>query len=275
MAKKYSLPMEQLVVNSPNGSPNSAQPHGVDGTSSSFGLNLFGNIIFPAGTKVAVKDWSYNVSMYNISSSIGNNILGFYGPDNPYSVDTPPTQIVLQDGNYSVSDINTVIGMAVGSVDNVPNISISINLVNSHLIVEVNDADGYMLDMGASTIYEYLGYTIDTALIEANEESPQIINLFQVTHLVLHSSLIRGTTSFINGSASDALYTSAINVGPGYFMIEAPAQKTFLPMSMTEVPFNRIDFWVSDQLNRPVDLNGQPMSFTLIFKMLDINGNPD
>ena len=251
----------QLLLNSPNGTPGAPQDPSVSGTSANFTVN-FGNnkIYFPEGARVALDKWSFNNSIFNISSNLKNNLIG-YTPDPSIPADT--VSITLPDGNYALSDISNYL-QAVMIANGVPQsslITLSVNLSTLQCFVNLGDGT-YKLDLTQGTLWQQIG-ALEQEIVISSGLLDNVVNLFQVSNLLLHTNLISGFTTFLNSGSSDILYNAPITVGAGYFQPENPTYKAFLPVASREL--SEITIYITDQNNNPISFQGQPQNIGLIF----------
>ena len=75
----------------------------------------------------------------------------------------------------------------------------------------------------------------------------------------IHCNVISGVKD--NGSNTDILYTFTITEPPGYLINIIPTN--FLYKNVTKDRIEYIEFHIKDDRGRPIDFNGDVLSFTL------------
>ena len=198
---------------------------------------------------------------FNISAELGNNVIRY----NNGSVWR--ANIVIPDGQYSVDSLNNLLqAQMLLNGDYVTSDPVSYDITiygdNNTLKVVVQIANGYQLDLSLSSIYKLLGF--DSGIISTTTMAPHAADLSNgITSFILHSDLI--TSTYINGGAGDILYVFNFSVGAGFFQTFEPNQLIFIPIRSQSL-LELMRFYITDQLNRYVNFNGEDMTVTVYIR---------
>ena len=90
-------------------------------------------------------------------------------------------------------------------------------------------------------------------------KSQKIIDIMCFNNINIHSNIISGAKD--NGKDTDILYTFTLTEPPGYLINIIPTN--ILYQNVTKVGVEYIEFHIKDEYGRPVDFNGDVLSFTL------------
>ena len=208
--------------------------------------------------KLAVDMVSMTYSWHNITTTYNNNVVR-YSPDNGSSWET----INIEDGMYSYEDINDYIhnylvlkGHKTG--DTYP-INISFILSTYRVLIEVSA--NYQFEM-TKEFGILLGF--DQGVITKTTYSPRLPNITNnVDSILIHSNMT--SDSVVDGELSNVLYkyqTDTLIRGRPFSI--KPKRLMYCPVTKDRISDMR--FYVTDGLNRPLDLNGINWSITLILR---------
>ena len=89
--------------------------------------------------------------------------------------------------------------------------------------------------------------------------SQKIVDIMGFSTINIHCNVISGVKD--NGNNTDILYTFTLTEPPGYLMIIIPTN--ILYQNITKDRIEYIEFHIKDEHGRPIDFNGDVLSFTL------------
>ena len=90
-------------------------------------------------------------------------------------------------------------------------------------------------------------------------KSPKIVDIMGLSTINIHCNVISGVKD--NGNNTDILYTFTLTEPPGYLIKIIPTN--ILYQNVTEGRIEYIEFHIKDEHERPIDFNGDVLSFTL------------
>jgi len=204
-------------------------------------------------------------SYYNISASYDNNTFRYYNG-------TAWRDVTIPNGTYQLTDINTYLQSQMvvngdytfnsSTQENVYDITINANYNTGNSIVEITSGSGYILDLTTGNLCTILGFS--AVEISVTTQSPNQVDITNgINNLFIHCSAV--STSYLNGaSTSDVIYSFIPQTPPFSLVAIAPYKVVFTPVLKNQIDSIRI--YITDQFNRPIDLNGQPTSYTFILR---------
>ena len=89
--------------------------------------------------------------------------------------------------------------------------------------------------------------------------SQKIVDIMRCSTINIHCNVISGVKD--NGNNTDILYTFTLTEPPGYLINIMPTN--ILYQNVTEYRIEYIKFHIKDEHGRPIDFNGDVLSFTL------------
>jgi len=202
---------------------------------------------------------------FNISAAIGNNIIRYHNGT------VWRANIVIPDGQYGVDSLNNLLqaqmklnGDYTPADPDIYDIVIYGDNNSLKVVVDITPSSGYQLDLSLSTINKLLGF--NSGIISQTTTAPNAADLSNgITSFILHSDLI--TSTYINGSAGDVLYVFNFSIGAGFFQTFEPNQLIFIPIRSQSL-LEMMRFYVTDQLNRHVNFNGEDMTVTVYIRQI-------
>ena len=94
---------------------------------------------------------------------------------------------------------------------------------------------------------------------QGNYKSQKIIDIMGFSTVNIHSNVLSGVKD--NGNNTDILYTFTLTEPPGYLINIIPTN--ILYQNVTKDRIEYIEFHIKDEHGRPIDFNGDVLSFTL------------
>ena len=89
--------------------------------------------------------------------------------------------------------------------------------------------------------------------------SQKIVDIMGFSTINIHCNVISGVKD--NGNSTVILYTSTLTEPPGYLIYIIPTN--ILYQNITKDRIEYIEFHIKDEHGRPIDFNGDVLSFTL------------
>jgi len=196
-------------------------------------------------------------SWYNISTAFNNHKFNY---KNTLGVSK---HVFLPDGLYTITQIISLIETGITSNgDAVSNIAIVPNYNTGR--IEITLDNGYEIDFTYAELYGILGYDADTELAgDVKHISPHVADITRnVNDISINCSLV--SSSYSNGYSSNVLYAFTPNKEPGMLLDVVPNQRVYSEINIKGGEnINRISMFLTDNLGRDVDLNGEPVSYLL------------
>lgn len=216
------------------------------------GLNLDKNKDY----YLALDSISMYYSWYNVSSVYSNNTLS-YSPDDGKTW----KMIVLPNGNYSYNELNTYIQRVLKSNSHMED-GITITFVPSLLKVLLTLKTDFQIDLRSGDFGKLIGF--DKKIIKVSQYSPNLPDITRsVDNVFIHTNVL--SDSIISSNQSDVLYRFSVdNLPLSYPFHIAPRRALFNKINTNLIKDLRI--YITDEHNRPLDLNDIPISLILIVK---------
>ena len=179
-----------------------------------------------------------------------------YSPDNGarwYNID-------IAEGCYEITDLNDYIQRSMknnGHYDAVNGqYKVTLEPNNNTLKTILQIEPNYKVDFTPTkSIRTILGFKRRVFTAGYNE-SENIVNINSVNSLRVTSDIIGG--SYSNGTTGNILYSFFPNVGPGYKILEIPANLIYLPITLNTI--SSMTTTLVDQDGRLINLRGEELS---------------
>ena len=215
-------------------------------------------VTYPDGIDLQNKKWELalvncNVwySWFNIASYYGNNILGIYISDQW-------KWLHIEDGIYDIEQLNEVIKQQLTEWNVDPDlVTLKPNYSTLKLIIKLQPE--VKVDLRQGSLSELLGF--DRKIVEQTEQGTRALDITRgVDSILIHCHIIE--SSYVNGMSSDILYSFMPNSAPGSLIQISPNNPIYLPIQQSDkVAYIRMR--LTDQRNRPVNLNGENVFYHL------------
>ena len=234
-----------------------------NGTSNDFTAQISQGIPC-TGYEMAVEQITLSFSWFNISTALGNNIIGYQ------TASSGTKSITIPDGEYGISDINNVLKAGItANGDNPLNVTISAN-VNT-LTSNITLVSGYKLDLTVGTLYVILGYNTGR-LISTSGSSDVEANVTPVNTVLFHCSIVNGAI-YNNGTVSDIVASYGPNVAPGSLITIQPNTPVY--QKITPETIYAIRMYVTDNNGVSLNLQNQPVTYSLLLRPIVMNYKTD
>ena len=203
-------------------------------------------------------------SWFNISAENNNNIARYFNG-------AVYRDILFPDGQYSVSQINDYVQSVMkangdftlsGSTE-VYDIIISANFATGKVNIQLTS--GYTFDLATGDLYLLLGG--DQIEVTTSGDLPRIANITNdVNQIWARCSLVEGQGSYVNDTQADIIYTFVPDTVPNTNIDLSPITLAWIPLNVTNNVIRKVRVRITDNLDRPLNLNGEPVTFTLLIR---------
>ena len=240
-----------LFINSVDGIQNNTKSH-------DFTVRFNQGIEFDKNKNyvVALGSIAMAYSWYNVSSKYNNNTLK-YSQDSGRSWHT----ITIPNGNFSYQELNSYIQSEIASNGHTKD-GISIKFVSSMFKVLLTMKSGFQVDLKTGDFRKLLGF--EKKIYTATGYSPNLPDITRsVDNVFIHTNII--SDSFLSSDKSDVIYKFGVdNLPLSYPFHIQPFHLVFNKINTNRIRDLRI--YITDELNRPLDLNNIPVSLILIIR---------
>ena len=196
-------------------------------------------------------------SWYNVSSSYNNNTL-------KYSHDSGRTWTLLElpNGNFAYKELNAYLQRALESNGH-SKTGIEIIFVPSLLRVLMTLESTFQVDLRTGDFADLIGFP-KNAVVTASGYGANVPNITRsVDNIFIHTNII--SESSVSGILSDVLYRFSVDNLPLSFPFHIqPRRSLFNKIKSDSIKDLRI--YITDENNRPLDLNNIPISLILLIK---------
>lgn len=218
-----------------------------------FEINFNVPLEFSPDSQIALIGCNLWYSWHNISEIYNTNKLKYFNQNKSET-------IVFPEGNYDFDDIQDYINDYFKTDD--PPIQIRANTVTLRTKIFLNS--GYKLDLtekGSGELYNIFGF--EPQIIDNSQESKRKSDITRgVDRILIHCSIVGG--SYENSFESDVIYSFVPNDSPGSILNIQPFHPIYLPLK--EEIVRKIRMRLTDQDDRPIDLNEQNVDYLLEIK---------
>ena len=195
-------------------------------------------------------------SWYNVSSDYNNNKLS-------YSQDSGKTwhSVSLPNGNYSYDELSSYLQREITSNGHTED-GVSIKFVPSLFKVLLTMKSGFQVDLRNGDFGKLIGF--EKQIYTASGYGPKLPDITRsVDNVFIHTDII--SDSVVSSNQSDVVYRFSVdNLPLSYpFHIE-PRRALFNKINTNSIKDLRI--YITDEFNRPLNLNNIPISLILIVK---------
>ena len=204
---------------------------------------------------IALGGISMNYSWHNISHKHLNNTL-------KYSHDggTTWTTITIPPANYRYKDLNSIIQQTL-SQNTHSTTGITLSFIRARLLVYIALETNYQIDLTNNDVADIIGF--NKSIITSSNYGVNIPNITRsVDEIVIHTNIV--SKSIVNGKSSNILYRFGVNNLPTSYPFHKKGRELYNRVSVSAIKDLRI--YITDALNRPIDLNNQPVEIVLLLK---------
>jgi hypothetical protein len=231
-----------------------------------FIVQFTNELFLPGNWEVALIKSNTWYSWYNISSSKNNNTLRYFNG----TLYRP--NIIIPNGQYTIEQLNDELHIIMklngdytlfGSTE-VYDINFIPNYATGKVRIEITN--NYRLDLQLSDLNILLGF--DKIEVLSTQEGTKLANINDfINSLFIRTDILDPSVSYNNSFGSDILYTFIPDSIPGTNINVEPNLPIYLPIrTLSNYKVKSIRLYLTDNINRRVDLNGEPFSVLLHFK---------
>ena len=239
----------------------SSQDGDVGQFSDNFSISFSPAIRIPGNWEMALVCAQLYYSWYNINAQYNNQTFRYYNG-------TAWKVITITPGLYGIADINAYVQNAMYAngdytvVNNVNTFHIVLTPDYNTFKLLITISNGYQLDLTQGNLYQIFGF--NPVIVSSTQEGANNVNIsLGVNQILLHIDCITG--SYVNGSASDVIYSFSPNVPPSSLIQVAPYRLIYLPVTKTGY-LDRMRIYVTDPQNNRFNLNGENITLGLALK---------
>ena len=201
-----------------------------------------------------------SASWYNVRPEYGNNKLRISKDKGVNFV-----EITFPDDVYDYEDINDFIHEKIGKLgDGDYGINILFDFSTYKVFIKLDE--NYQIDfVGSGNFHDLLGF--DKKLLTGSafgDFLPNITN--SIDNIYLRCSLL--SESIIDGKRSDVLFTFPTNTKVRALPFKEHPQIDYLWNKINTKYISEVRFWLTDDKDREVDLNGIDISIAIVMKSL-------
>lgn len=229
-------------------------------TSDDFTVNFSPPINIPGNWTLALESLTMWYSYYNISAGFGNQTFRYYNG-------SVWKDITITPGLYTIEALNTFLQTAMANngdytAGTPPAYFITLAPNYNTFKARLTISGGHQVDLTVGNLYSLLGFT--SKIVTATEEGLNNVNITNgIERLALKCDAITG--SYSGGNQSTVLYSFAVDVPPSSQLRVSPNRLIHLPLTASSY-LRGFRLQIVDQLGRRVDLNGEPVTASLILK---------
>ena len=216
-----------------------------------FEINFNVPLEFSPDSKIALIGCNLWYSWHNISEKYKTNKLKYFDGKKWET-------IIFPEGNYDFEDIQDYINDHFKTEDSP--IQIRANTVTLRTNILLNT--GYKLDLTekeSGELYKMFGFKPEIIEKDKSESKFKADITREVDRILIHCSIVGG--SYENSFESDVIYSFVPNDSPGSILNIQPFHPIYLPL--IEEIIRKIRMRITDQNDRPIDLNGQHIDYLL------------
>ena len=210
---------------------------------------------------IALDHISMSASWYNVRPENENNKLRI-SKDKGVNFE----EINFPSGVYDYEDLNEFIHQKIGKLGDGKNYGINILFDFSTYKVFIQLDENYQIDFaGSGNFHDLLGF--DKKILKGSafgESLPNITN--SIDNIYLRCSLL--SDSIIDGKRSNVLFTFPTNTKTRSLPFREHPQIDYLWNKINTQYISEVRFWLTDDRDREVDLNGIDISLAIVMKTL-------
>ena len=193
-------------------------------------------------------------SFFNINET--NNNLKYYNGSRWKIIQLPP-------GGYNIDDINDRIKELV-EINNDNKDAITLEADTVSLRTSFKLTNGYKINFNIEKTFNQLIGFNNVDIAQGLTYSTNTIELTTVKSLNFNCNLVSGF--YVDGKTSNILYSSPVPAPLGYDFEITPKNIIWLPLSTKS--FNSINFRITDNNNKKVNLRGYKLQFLVLIRQI-------
>lgn len=183
--------------------------------------------------------------------------------------------VVVEPGLYNVSALNSAINNALINEGLASALITLTGDTSTGKILLSFSVLGLQVEWIPTSMFALLGFTSGQLVPDPtfttgpfSELAPNIASFSDISSFIVHTSLVQGGIP-LGDTASQAIANVQINVPPGSLINFAPNNLIQLNVNhLRGTMINEASFWVTDQLNRTLDFNGEYFSLLVVIRYM-------
>lgn len=165
--------------------------------------------------------------------------------------------IKIPIGSYELQDIANYLETEYKTIHE--NRSIEIKANNNTLKVEIMSSHDPIYFDKEKSIGKLFGFTEKILESGKKHTSNLQVDILKVNAIQIHCNIVTG--SFMNGSPTHILHEFALNVPPGYKLVERPMNLIYLPVNVKEI--GRLEIKIVDQEGRFINFREEEITLRI------------
>ena len=191
-----------------------------------------------------------------MAASYNNNTLLY-----SHNSGTNWTTITLPDGNYSYDNLNRYIQQVLQNNGH-SSTGVKLTFISSLFRVQLTLENGFQLDLRTGDFSDLIGY--DKPIITSTGYGSSLPDITRsVDKIFIHTNIT--SDSIISGIQSDILYRFSVDNLPLSYPFHIEGRRLLYSKINTNV-INELRIYITDALNRPIDLDNIPVNMTLLLR---------
>lgn len=227
---------------------------------------------------IEIPENASNITLELHSAEIWWSVLNITAVNNNFRIEVQADQIynvTVEPGLYNVSSLNSAINNALINVGLASGLITLTGDNSTGKVLLSFSVTGLQVTWIPTSMFALLGFTSGQLVPSGgfttgafSELAPNIASFSDISSFIVHTSLVQGGIP-LGDTASQAIANVQINVPPGSLINFAPNRVIQLNVNHLRGTFiNEASFWVTDQLNRILDFNGEFFSLLVIIRYM-------
>jgi len=219
-----------------------SQQNGQSGENQKIDLNYTINnqndkyIIYP-------RDISYYVGYYNITATLGNNIVTYFNG-------ASTVNLTLPDGLYSLSSYFSTISQT--------NINYNYQEPTGKVKITVTAPYTFSITNSNKTLLGFLA----TQIINTSATSDTPVNFLPHKMLYIHLKQINSSNNYFNGTPNDILARVPVTIDSFGTLVQYRFELPYCS-SLINTTISKLDITITDENENTIGFNGMPVFYTL------------
>lgn len=231
---------------------------GVNSKSHDFTIRFNPELVLEKNKKhfVALDSINMSYSWYNLSNTFNNNTIKY-----SHNSGTTWTTVTFPNGNYSYDDLNNYLQQVLSSNGH-SKTGIDISFIPSVFRVLIKFETNYQVDLRTGHFHQLIGF--DQVVVTSSSYGNHLPDITRsVDALFIHTNII--SNSIVSGIESDVLYRFSVDDLTLSFPFHVEGKRLLYSKINTTI-IKDLRIYITDELNRPVDLNNISVNITLLIK---------
>lgn len=239
-------------------------------TSEDFTVTFNPPIILEGNYEICLFQLNLWYSWYNISTIKSNNTFRYNNGVTWETVNIPDGQYTLEQLNDLLHDVMKENGDFTIDAFGLEQYDIIIEPNFSTLRTNITLTNSYQLDLSTSNLYLLLGWESQIYNFTGSQDGVNVANINDdINSLLVHCDKINGNYTLSNNDASDVMFSFVPESIPGTNINITPNNLLYLPITTRANVISSMRMYITDNLNRVVRLNGEPVTYMLHLRKIN------